>query len=428
MLPDSVRLPATLIVFALSMLGVFTRPRRWPEAVWTCLGAAVLLLLQLVSPRDVLQVVQTTEEPLLFLLALLLLSALLERSGFFEWAALESARRARGRTAALYRNVFVLGVVCTALLSLDTTAVILTPIVLALVRRLNLTARPFVFACAFVANTASLSFPFSNLTNLLFVDAFKLGFVSFAARMLLPSLVASGINYWLFRRLFRADLPATFEVAALPEAASVIPHRGFFHTALAVLGIVCVGYFVARGIGLQPSSVGLLGAGMLLLAGLLTGRVDVHLWRGISWSIFPFVIGLFVVVQAVQNLGLDRWSALLVAKLPSSPWLLAAGSALLSALGANLLNNLPAALVARAALHTQHVPGAGVYGALLGVNLGPNLIVTGSLATMLVLSKTREQADAPSNAEVFWIGLRVTPWVLLGASLALALTFVLVPG
>ena len=220
-------------VFVATLVLVIKRPRGLPEAVWTSAGAVLVLAFGLIAPTDALDAVTAAKGALLFLLALLLLSALVKKSGFFEWAAIHAARLAKGDGRALYRNVFVLGALITAALSLDTTAVILTPLVLAFVQRLRLPARPYVFACAFVANNASLFLPVSNLTNLLFAGTFRFSFLHFAARMIVPQIVALLVNYAIFRCLFATELPASFDATLLPEPASVVPHRGFFRAAAA---------------------------------------------------------------------------------------------------------------------------------------------------------------------------------------------------
>lgn len=418
------RAVATLAIFALTMLLVVLRPRRWPEAIWTCLGAALLLAARFVSPHDAVEVTTQAGDALLFLAALLILAALIERSGFFDWAAIEAAHLARGRVRTLYRNVFILGALITTILSLDTTAVILTPIVLAFVRRLKLSPRPFIFACAFIANVASVSLPVSNLTNLLFASALHLSFAAFAAKMVLPSLLAIAVNYWLFCWVFARELPDEFDADDLPTLQSVVPHRGYFRCSAAVLGFVSVGYFVAPLVHAEPYQVGFVGCFVLIVAALLTRRFSFDIFRHIQWSIFPFVVGLFVVVRGVQSLGVDRLADALVNRLPRNPLLMAAASAGAAGLGANVVNNLPAALLARDVLHSTKAPAAAVYGALLGIDIGPNIVVIGSLATMLVLARARAEGDAPSNLDVLLVGLRVTPVVLLAAALTLGLLLV----
>jgi arsenical pump membrane protein len=414
------RILATAIVFVAMLVLIIKRPRGLHEAVWTTAGAAILLALGVIAPAAALAAVAAGKEALLFLLALLVLAALVEKSGFFEWAAIHAARLARGDGRALYRNVFLLGAAITAVLSLDTTAVILTPLVLAFVQRLRLPARPYVFACAFVANNASLFLPVSNLTNLLFASTFHFSFGRFAARLLLPQLVALLVNYAVFRRLFAAELPATFDAAALPAPASVVPHRGYFRAAAAVLGVVLAGYFVA------PYVIGGVGAAALLLIGAAMGRVRASFVKEISWGVFPFVAGLFVVVRAALDVGLRQLSDTWFARISPPAPLDVLVPSLVTTVTSNLINNLPAGLLARGTLEHGHASEPAIYGALLGTNLGPNVTLVGSLATLLVLSSARKKGVDLGAKDLLRVGLFTTPLVLLGAGLALSFTFLLV--
>ena len=197
------RMVVTLAVFAAMLVLMMLRPRRWSEAWWTMLAAIAMLALGLVTPHEALAAVLSGKNTLLFLLSLLALSQLIGKSGFFDWAAIRCARIAKGDAHALYRNAFVVGAIITAILSLDTTAVMLTPVMLALVKRLKVPAAPYVLLCAFVANVGSLLLPISNLTNLLFADAFHQTFAAFAARMILPQIVALVTTYAILRWHFR---------------------------------------------------------------------------------------------------------------------------------------------------------------------------------------------------------------------------------
>ncbi len=412
---------------ALTLLLVLTRPRGWHEAWWAAGGGALMLLLGLETPQQAWRVTLTGQDALLFLLALLLLSALLERSGFFDWASIQAARLARGDGRRLYRNVFVLGALVTASLSLDTTAVILTPVVLAFVARLNLPARPYIFACAFVANVASLPLPVSNLTNLLFTGAFALPFGGFALRMVLPQCAALLTNYALFRRLFRSDLPPEFSGDDLPDPRGVVPHRGYFRASVTVLGLVLAGYFAAPFIHLPPYAVGFAGCLALTVFGVRAGRVDWRLLREVSWPVFPFVVGLFVVIGGVENLGLTgRMAGGLVALNPH-PLAGMAAMAGGAGLASNIVNNIPAALLARGVLQQAHAHPPLVYAALLGTDIGPNLTLSGSLATLLVLTAARKKGEDLRALDFFKVGLLVTPLTLLAAVLTLWLTFRVLP-
>jgi len=417
------RAALTLGIFSATLALVILKPRGRSEALWTALGAAALLGLGLVTPRDVVAVTLSGKGALLFLLALLLLSALVEASGFFEWAAMHAARRARGDGRTLYRNVFVLGAAVTMALSLDTTAVMLTPLVLAFVARLGLPPRPYVIACAFVANTGSLLLPISNLTNLLFVETFDLGFARFAGRMALPQIVALAATYGLCRLHFRAELPARFDASLLDQPTAAIAHRGYFRASVAVLGLVFAGYFVAAVAHVEPYVVAFGGVAILLGYGLATRSVAPRLLLGLSWDLFPFVIGLFVVVRSVENLGVASLAAGWLQRHAGAPLTAMVASSAGTALAANAMNNLPAALVARSAIADAHAGEAAIYGALLGANIGPNVVPFGSLATMLVLGIARKKGQPVGGMEVLKAGIWMTPLVLLAAIGALALTF-----
>ena len=410
-----------LLVFALTLALILTRPRGLSEAWATVLGGGLMLLLRLETPAQAWSTVAQGSGVLLFLLGLLILSDLLRVSGFFEWAAILAARAAKGDGRALYRNVFLLGAVTTAFLSLDTTAVILTPIVLSFVTRLKLTSRPFLLACAFVANTGSLLLPVSNLTNLLFVNAFHWSFGRFTLTMALPQLAALLVNYRLFRRLFARDLPESFDLDGLPEPADVLPDVPYFRGAVAVLTLVLVGYFVGSLVHLQPYVIALAGCAVLLGWGVWRKQVGLSIVRDISWPIFPFVIGLFVVVRGVENLGLANLAARGLVSVGHSSLAQDLAASFGAGVGANIVNNIPMALLAISSLH--HASGAAQYGALLGCDLGPNLTVAGSLATMLVITSARKQGEDIGARDFFGTGLRVTPRILLAAALALWLSF-----
>jgi len=399
---------------------ILAAPRGWHAGWWAALGAAMMLALGLVTPAQALDMVWLSRNAMLFLLALLLVSALVEASGFFAWAALHAARRAGGDGRRLFRNVFVLGALVTTVLSLDTTAVMLTPMVVAFVQRLRLPARPYVLATAFVSNVASLTLPTSNLTNLLFADAFQIPFAHFALRMVGPQLVAAAATYLLLRWRFRDELPASFDTAGLAEPSSAVADPRYFRASAIVLVLVLGGYFVAPLIRVEPYLVAFGGAVVLALVGVRRRRVEVRVIREISWGIFPLVLGLLVVVRGVENLGVVATAAGWFSSTPQHSLaraLIASGTA---AAASNVMNNIPAALLARGVLQTPEVDDASLFGALLGLNIGPTITPTGSLATLLVLDMARKKGELVGGFEMIKTGLWVTPLVLLLASLTFA--------
>jgi arsenical pump membrane protein len=354
-------------------------------------------------------------EALLFLLALLLLSALLEASGFFEWAAILAARSARSG-AGLLGNVLLLGSLITVVLSLDTTAVILTPLVVAAVQRLEVPARPYILVCVFVSNVASLLLPVSNLTNLLLaaqVPAWR-----FAAAMGLPQLATLLVLWAGLRVACRRELVASLDTARLPPASKVIMDRPFFLAACGVLVLLVLGYFVGPALGIPVWVTTFVGVVVLGLVGVGRQRLGRSGVQHLSLGVFPFVIGLFALVQAVENLGLDRPLVRWLAE-PRPPWVALAAMAGVASVASSALNNLPATLLVRSLLGTLHAPDAWMHAALLGTNVGSCLTPHGTLATLLVLAASaRRGVDLPP-LEVVKVAVWLVPAMLVAGLLSL---------
>ena len=427
-MPSPLRVAATLVLFAATLVLVLRRPRGWNEAWWAIGGAALMMALGLVRPPEAADTLARGKDALLMLIALLCLSAVVARSGFFEWAAIVSARRARGDAGALFRNTFVLGALVTIVLSLDTTAVILTPIVIAGARRMGLPAKPHVLLCAIVSNCASLLLPVSNLTNLLFVSAFRMPFAPFVARMLLPQVVVLLITYAVLRRLFRADLRRSFGLGQLPAAASAITDPPLFRASCLVLVLVSLGYFVGPPLGVPVYVVAFGGAlALAVYAAARTGLARAGSWRwlgDVPFGAAGLAAGLFVVVRGVENLGLARLLVPALGRLASGPlWVSLPVAAGATAVASNAVNNLPAALAARSILQQAHAPGSLVLAALIGADVGPNITIVGSLATVLVLTVARARGEPVGARDLLRAGGLVTPLALLGAALALAATY-----
>jgi arsenical pump membrane protein len=389
------------------------------------LGATAMLAFGLVSWHEAICATLAGKNALLFLLSLLALSLLVGKSGFFDWAAIRCAHIAKGNARSLYRNTYLLGAIITAILSLDTTAVILTPIMLALVRRLRIPSAPYVVLCAFVANVGSLLLPISNLTNILFADSFHLTFAAFAARMLAPQLVALISTYALIRWRFRREISASFAVESLPEPKSIVPHRAYFIVCVTVLVVVLVGYFLAPLVGIEPYVVAFAGSGVLTFAGAATGRLHVRAIGELAWGVFPFVVGLFVAVRGIENLGIvDVTSAWLARLRPESPLSLIATAGATASVS-NIVNNLPAALIARGVLLDSHAQTGTVFAALVGADVGPLITPFGSLATMLVFALARREGVEIRPGRFVLLGLWVAPLIVVATTLVLALIITL---
>ncbi len=418
------RIAATLAIFAATLILVLRRPRGWNEAWWAVGGAALMLLLGLVRWPDAVDTLDRGKPAVLMLIALLCLSAVIARSGFFDWAAIVSARAARGDAGALFRNTFLLGALITAILSLDTTAVMLTPVVIAGARRLRLPVAPFVLLCAIVSNCASLLLPVSNLTNLLFVSAFGLPFAPFVARMLLPQLAVLAVTYGILRRLFRAELGRSFPAHELPAAATVVTNPRLFRASCLVLVAVSLGYFVGPAVGVPVYLIAFAGAAVLAGYGAL--RADLS-WRwlgDVPFGAAGLAGGLFVVIRGVENLGLARLLVPAVQRLAERPlWWSLPATAGATAAASNVVNNLPAVLAARSILEQAQAPQPMILAALIGADVGPNITIVGSLATVLVLTVARTRGEVMRARDLFRVGVLVTPAAVAAAALALAATY-----
>ncbi len=283
----------TLSIFVLTLVLMVARPRGLHEAWAAAVGAVLMLACRLVTVGQAWTTVSQGADVLAFLLALMVLSTLLESSGLFDWAAIHAARSAKGSGRVLYRNIFCLGAITTALLSLDTTAIVLTPIVIACIKRLQIPSRGFVIACAFVANTGSLLLPVSNLTNLLFQSRYHFGFGQYAERMFLPQTAALIVNYYVLTWVCRRDIPADYDTGNLPNPDAVLPDKRYFRAAAYVLVAILIGYFAASAAHVPPYAVAAVGVVMLLVAAKVRNQLDLRMvWSGISWPLFVFVIGL----------------------------------------------------------------------------------------------------------------------------------------
>ncbi|MGZ6036361.1 MAG: ArsB/NhaD family transporter [Myxococcaceae bacterium] len=399
----------TLVLFGSTLVAVVARPRGIAAGWWTCGAAAIALALGLVQPSEVWTLILVAREALLFLFALLLLSELLEASGFFEWAAVLAARSARSG-AELLRNLLVLGALITIVLSLDTTAVILTPLVVAAVQRLEVPARPYILVCVFVSNVASLLLPVSNLTNLLL--AAHVPAAQFAAAMGLPQLATLAVLWAGLRFACRRELSPSLDTARLPRASAVIVDRPFFLAACGVLVLLVLGYFVGPALGVPVWVTTFAGVLCLGAVGLARQRLARSGVQHLSLGVFPFVVGLFALVQAVENLGLARplveWLAA-----PRPAWAGLAAMTGVATLASSALNNLPATLLVRSLLGALRAPDAWMHAALLGTNVGSCLTPHGTLATLLVLSAAaRRGVDLPP-VEVVKVALWLVPLMLV---------------
>jgi arsenical pump membrane protein len=381
--------------------------RRVPPALIAVPGALLLVALGVVPVDDAVGSVRQVAPTVAFLVVVLLLADLADREGLFTWAAALTARRAGRSARSLFGQVTLLAAVVTAVLSLDATVVLLTPVVVATAQRMRVPVAPHGYVVGHLANSASLLLPVSNLTNLLAVSATGLSFAHFAGLMAMPQVVVVGLEYLLVRALFRAQLRQPVDVPVHDRPATP-------RLALAVVGVTVAGFGVASLLGVAPVWPAVAGVVVLATRQLAAHRVRVRdLLVAANLPFGAFVLGLAVLVLALQVHGLED---LLTGLLPDGdglPALLAVAG--IAALLANLVNNLPATLALLPAAAAGGMPT--VLAVLLGVNLGPNLTYAGSLANLLwrrVLG-----VHAPGTVHFSAVGLVTVPLTLAAAGVAL---------
>ena len=415
-----------LIALVAVLAWAVTRPRGWPEAVAAVPAAVILMAAGAIGVSDAITEARLLGPVIGFLAAILVLAHLCDDDGLFQACGAWMARTGAGPgklTGArrLLAQVFVLASVTTAVLSLDATVVLLTPVVFATASRLDVRARPHVYACTHLANSASLLLPVSNLTNLLAFAASGLAFPRFAALMALPWLAVIGTEYAVFNRFFAADLSVR-PGRVHQDRAKDTPLPVF---TLAIVALTLAGFVGASAAGVNPAWAAFAGAAVLAVRALARRRVSpVSLVRAVDVPFLLFVLGLGIVVKAVVSNGLGTALAPLLPGGTSLPALLV--TAALAAALANVCNNLPAVLVL---LPLAAPSGAGaVLAVLLGVNIGPNLTYTGSLATLLWRRTLRQHESAPDLGEFTRLGLLTAPAGLVVAVLALWAALHLVGG
>jgi arsenical pump membrane protein len=424
--PEIWKTTLTCFVGLATLIGIMTRPFRWNEAIIAMVGAAVLLLLGLISPADAFLTLIRDWNTFLFFLGMMALSALAEAAGLFDWLAVQAARLAGQSAARLFLNVFLLGTSISMVLSNDATALILTPIVYVLVTKLRLPVLPYLFACTFIADTASFLLPVSNPINIIITSRFPLDLWTFLRLLFLPSLVVIVINIGIFYLLYRKQLKGVFDLQRLPSTEQAAKHRGYFRYTCWVLAAVAVAYVIASAIQLPLSLIALSGAVLLLSGALSWRRISLReTATRISWSIFGFIAGMFIVVRAIEDTGLTtmfgKWLIHLSGDTSFGAVMVGMAGA---AMGTNLINNVPMAVVMVSALgEIQHAAPAIQHGfiaaTIFGCDLGPNLTTVGSLATVLWLLILRQRNVDVSGLDYFKVGVVVTPLMLLAGALTI---------
>ncbi len=406
------------IIAVIATAGVVVRPWRWPEAVWAVAGAVLLGALGLLPWTEFVRAVLRGLDVYLFLAGMMLLSEVARREGLFDWLAAFAVRRANGSASRLFLLIYAVGIVVTALMSNDATAVVLTPAVFAAAKAARAEPLPYLFICALIANAASFVLPISNPANLVLYQSHLPPLPVWIGRFILPSILSIATTFIALRLLERKSLRRGIATDCTQPALS----RGG-KTAAIGIGFTASVLLAASTLDIQlglPTAV--CGAATVAVVLLLKREAPWGVVRGVSWAVLPLVGGLFVLVAGLGRTAvLAQLAALLQrgaqASAQTTAWI--AGIAL--ALVCNVMNNLPAGLIAGSAVAAAQVPRQVTDALLIGVDLGPNLSITGSLATILWLTALRRDGVDVSFGRFLRIGAVVMPVALLCALAALRL-------
>ena len=405
---------AAWAIILLATAGVITRPFRWPEAIWAVAGAVLLVALGLLPPREALAGMRKGIDVYLFLTGMMLIAELARREGLFDWLATLAVEHARGSPRRLFLLVYAVGTLVTVLLSNDATAIVLTPAVYAATRAAGATPLPYLFVCAFIANAASFVLPISNPANLVVYGERMPHLAEWLRQYALPSLASIAATYLVLRLVLRSALSE--EHLASNVARPKLSHEGKLTAwGIGAIGVVLIGASALDvPLGLPTFLCGAVTA-MLVLT--LSRQSPVPLVKEIAWGVLPLVAGLFVMVEALIRTGvIAELSALLHEAVAQSATKAVWATGIATAIADSIANNLPVGLVAGSVASSDHLPHTVTAAILVGVDLGPNLSVTGSLATILWLVALRREGIEVSA----WRFLRLG-WLVMFPALILTL-------
>lgn len=418
------------LIFLITLIFVIWQPRGLSIGWSATAGAVVALLTGVIHIADIPVVWGIVWNATGAFVAIIIISLLLDKAGFFEWAALHVARWGKGNGRRLFILLVLLGAVVSALFANDGAALILTPIVIAMLLALRFTPKAtlaFVMAAGFIADTASLPLVVSNLVNIVSADYFNISFARYAAVMVPVNLVSVAATLAALTWFFRKDIPAHYDLAQLKRPEEAIHDRATFVTGWWVLAMLLVGFFWLDDIGVPISAVAAAGAALLLAVAARGHRISTReVLRGAPWQVVVFSLGMYLVVYGLRNAGLTTYLTDLLNQCAQyGVWGAALGTGFITAILSSIMNNMPTVLVGALAIDTTATTGvvreAMVYANVIGADLGPKITPIGSLATLLWL----HVLDA-KNIHIGWgyyfrVGIVLTLPILFVTLCALAL-------
>ena len=421
MLPPQIAHIVLPLIVAVSILCMLARPRGIPEVYWVGGGAVLLVALRLIPLPLAGHAVAEGSDVYLFLTGMMLLSELARMHGVFDWLASVAVRMSRGSCTRLFTLIYGVGTLVTIFMSNDATAVVLTPAVLTAVRKAKSEPLPYLFACALIANAASFVLPISNPANLVVFRSGMPPLARWLAAFAVPSVLSIVTTYILLRWYFRHDMRGTIEQ---PAAAQPLTANGklVLGGVLSVAGVLLAASALNKDLGLPTCVAALIITAIVSIKARTNPMV---IAREISWSVLPLVAALFVLVQAVEDIGALKFTVSALHWVERLPLAAAATiTAGVVGVGNNLVNNLPLGLIAGSTITAAHAKGLIANAVLIGVDLGPNLSVTGSLATILWLIALRREGLDVSFGKFLKVGALAMPLALalsIGGAILMAM-------
>jgi arsenical pump membrane protein len=409
---------ATWGIAGLATFGVVFRPWNLPEYIWAVAGAVLLVALGLLPWRDAISAAARGVDVYFFLVGMMLLAEVARQEGLFDWLAAQAVRWSRKSASRLFLIVYAVGTLVTVFLSNDATAVVLTPAVYAATRAARVEPLPYLFVCAFIANAASFVLPISNPANLVVFGTHMPPLAEWLHYFAAPSVVSIVATYLLLRFSQRGALLAVVAEPGSPQQLTTsgkIAAAGIAVTAMALIAASSIG----QDLGL-PTFV--CGVAVTLLVLIRERKPPWPVLADVSWSVIPLVGGLFILVESLNRTGvLPALARLLKTMVHAAPHSASWAAGLITGFASNLINNLPMGLIAATTTQAAQVPHQVTGAVLIGVDLGPNLSVTGSLATILWLIALRREGEHVGALRFLRIGLMVMPPTLVLSLLTLSL-------
>ncbi|WP_020653713.1 arsenic transporter [Massilia niastensis] len=418
------------LIFLATLVLVIWQPRGLGIGWSASAGAVLALLAGVISVSDIPVVWNIVWNATGAFIAVIVISLLLDKAGFFEWSALHVARWGRGSGRRLFVLLVLLGAAVAALFANDGAALILTPIVIAMLAALRFSPKAtlaYVMAAGFIADTASLPLVVSNLVNIVSTDYFDISFARYAAVMVPVNVVSIAATLVALVLFFGKDIPANYELAQLRRPEEAIHDRATFVTGWWVLAMLLAGFFWLDDIGIPISAVAAAGAALLLAVAARGHKISTRaVLRGAPWHVVVFSLGMYLVVYGLRNAGLTGYlTALLERCAEYGVWGAALGTGFITAILSSIMNNMPTVLVGALAIDATATQGvvreAMVYANVIGSDLGPKITPIGSLATLLWLHVLANKKIAISWGYYFRVGLVLTLPILLVTLAALAL-------